>query len=100
MSYQEHSKCIRERITDALLTAGLTGREAIDCAGWLAGLPEGHLPHLDALCGEGAQLVMEQIENEKNLHALAEHYRAVRRTEGMYPTPEQRRMEDTQWRRF
>lgn len=99
MSYQKTTPqpCIRERITTALLTAGLTGREAIDCAGWLAGLYADQLPHLDALGMGECQHVMERIENEKDLPAMAEHYRAVRKRQAEYPTNEQVRLEVITW---
>lgn len=97
MSFHDSSKCTRERITTALLGAGLSAREAIDCAGWLCGLRADTLPHLDALGAGEAQHVLEWLDNAVSLPALAEQYRAVRKQEAETPTPEQLRLEPLIW---
>lgn len=88
-------KCTRERITDALHGAGLNGAAAVDCAGWLAGLDAGRLPHLDALSLGECQHVMGRIDNALDVRLLVSEYREARRSDT--PTPEQMRLEGVLW---
>lgn len=93
----DSNRCTRERITDALHGAGLRGLEAVDMAGWLAGLESGQLPHLSALSLGECQHVMARIDNALDARLLVSEWREARRQAADTPTPEQLRREVMTW---